>query len=254
MATSSMQIGMDSNDWLKSIMMSQEDKVIAADYSLSSDELISCLTPMPTTERRLRPPPQEQQALKCPRCDSMNTKFCYYNNYSLSQPRYFCKTCRRYWTKGGSLRNVPVGGGCRRNKRRPASATILVAAPVRHQLPPAVPLGGLKPVQLPNCLMNESSLNIMDCSYNSGGLNLVMNHAKHETGDMNMLGLCMDRSRAALMVEPCQKLKFLLEDERWDHEVKSGDGSWNNVLSIGWQESVGYSDDHGSFSSSLGRI
>ncbi|XP_019454668.1 PREDICTED: dof zinc finger protein DOF3.6-like isoform X2 [Lupinus angustifolius] len=54
---------------------------------------------------------------KCPRCDSTNTKFCYYNNYSLSQPRHFCKTCRRYWTRGGALRNVPVGGGFRRNKR-----------------------------------------------------------------------------------------------------------------------------------------
>lgn len=31
--------------------------------------------------------------------------------------RYFCKGCRRYWTQGGSLRNVPVGGGCRKNKR-----------------------------------------------------------------------------------------------------------------------------------------
>ncbi|XP_054803234.1 dof zinc finger protein DOF3.5-like [Prosopis cineraria] len=53
----------------------------------------------------------------CPRCGSCNTKFCYYNNYSLTQPRYFCKGCRRYWTKGGSLRNVPVGGGCRKNRR-----------------------------------------------------------------------------------------------------------------------------------------
>ncbi|KAE8726636.1 Dof zinc finger protein DOF5.3 [Hibiscus syriacus] len=53
----------------------------------------------------------------CPRCGSSNTKFCYYNNYSLTQPRYFCKGCRRYWTKGGSLRNVPVGGGCRKNIR-----------------------------------------------------------------------------------------------------------------------------------------
>ncbi|XP_010927453.2 uncharacterized protein [Elaeis guineensis] len=53
----------------------------------------------------------------CPRCNSSNTKFSYYNNYSLSQPRYFCKGCRRYWTKGGSLRNVPVGGGCRKNRR-----------------------------------------------------------------------------------------------------------------------------------------
>ncbi|KAI4364041.1 hypothetical protein MLD38_020184 [Melastoma candidum] len=53
----------------------------------------------------------------CPRCGSSNTKFCYYNNYSLTQPRYFCKGCRRYWTKGGSLRNVPVGGGCRKIRR-----------------------------------------------------------------------------------------------------------------------------------------
>ncbi|EPS67305.1 hypothetical protein M569_07471, partial [Genlisea aurea] len=61
--------------------------------------------------------PMPEPAQKCPRCDSNNTKFCYFNNYSLTQPRYFCKACRRYWTRGGALRNVPVGGGCRRNKR-----------------------------------------------------------------------------------------------------------------------------------------
>ncbi|KAJ7950349.1 Dof zinc finger protein [Quillaja saponaria] len=61
--------------------------------------------------------PMPEAALKCPRCESTNTKFCYFNNYSLSQPRHFCKTCRRYWTRGGALRSVPVGGGCRRNKR-----------------------------------------------------------------------------------------------------------------------------------------
>lgn len=68
------------------------------------------------------PLPPPEQSLKCPRCDSPNTKFCYYNNYSLSQPRHFCKTCRRYWTKGGALRNVPVGGGCRKNKKSKSSA------------------------------------------------------------------------------------------------------------------------------------
>lgn len=66
---------------------------------------------------RLAKIPQPEAALKCPRCESSNTKFCYFNNYSLSQPRHFCKTCRRYWTRGGALRNVPVGGGCRRNKK-----------------------------------------------------------------------------------------------------------------------------------------
>ncbi|KAJ8424104.1 hypothetical protein Cgig2_000850 [Carnegiea gigantea] len=66
------------------------------------------------SERKVRP--QKDQALNCPRCNSTNTKFCYYNNYSLTQPRYFCKTCRRYWTEGGSLRNIPVGGGSRKSK------------------------------------------------------------------------------------------------------------------------------------------
>ncbi|XP_021732783.1 dof zinc finger protein DOF3.1-like [Chenopodium quinoa] len=63
----------------------------------------------------------EQEQLKCPRCDSNNTKFCYYNNYNLSQPRHFCKSCKRYWTKGGSLRNIPVGGGSRKNTKRVSS-------------------------------------------------------------------------------------------------------------------------------------
>ncbi|KAL8129757.1 hypothetical protein V2J09_018912 [Rumex salicifolius] len=67
--------------------------------------------------------PIPEPALKCPRCESSNTKFCYYNNYSLSQPRHFCKTCRRYWTRGGALRSVPVGGGCRRNKRSKSSSS-----------------------------------------------------------------------------------------------------------------------------------
>ncbi|CAI9780893.1 unnamed protein product [Fraxinus pennsylvanica] len=68
------------------------------------------------SQRNAASRPQEP-ALKCPRCDSSNTKFCYYNNYNLSQPRHFCKTCRRYWTKGGALRNVPIGGGCKKNKK-----------------------------------------------------------------------------------------------------------------------------------------
>ncbi|XP_027338584.1 dof zinc finger protein DOF1.4-like [Abrus precatorius] len=65
---------------------------------------------------------QQSEPLKCPRCDSTNTKFCYYNNYNKSQPRHFCRACKRHWTKGGTLRNVPVGGG-RKNKRVRKSTT-----------------------------------------------------------------------------------------------------------------------------------
>lgn len=28
---------------------------------------------------------------QCPRCSSQNTKFCYYNNYNIKQPRYYCR-------------------------------------------------------------------------------------------------------------------------------------------------------------------
>ncbi|KAJ6735932.1 DOF ZINC FINGER PROTEIN DOF1.4-RELATED [Salix viminalis] len=73
----------------------------------------------PSMEKRWKS--NAEVAPNCPRCASPNTKFCYYNNYSLSQPRYFCKGCRRYWTKGGSLRNVPVGGGCRKYRRAKSS-------------------------------------------------------------------------------------------------------------------------------------
>ncbi|KAL1558113.1 dof zinc finger protein DOF3.1 [Salvia divinorum] len=87
---------------------------------MGSQTLESMLASTKAAQPAKKPRPAEQ-SLKCPRCDSSNTKFCYYNNYSLSQPRYFCKSCRRYWTKGGTLRNVPVGGGCRKNKRSSTS-------------------------------------------------------------------------------------------------------------------------------------
>ncbi|ERN14347.1 hypothetical protein AMTRI_Chr13g90760 [Amborella trichopoda] len=79
----------------------------------------------------LRPP---EEVLRCPRCDSANTKFCYYNNYSLAQPRHFCKSCRRYWTKGGALRNVPIGGGCRKNKRSSSKSPAPPQQPVQKNL------------------------------------------------------------------------------------------------------------------------
>ncbi|KAL3519702.1 hypothetical protein ACH5RR_017851 [Cinchona calisaya] len=88
--------------------------------------------PKPPTNKRQQQNHQQQSVpLKCPRCGSTNTKFCYYNNYNKSQPRHFCKGCKRHWTRGGTLRNVPVGGG-RKNKRlktaNPATTTTTTTA------------------------------------------------------------------------------------------------------------------------------
>ncbi|MCH93572.1 dof zinc finger protein [Trifolium medium] len=63
-----------------------------------------------TDKARTANMPMPEAPLKCPHCESTNTKFVYFNNYDLSQPRHFCKTCRWYWTRGEALRNVPVGG------------------------------------------------------------------------------------------------------------------------------------------------
>jgi hypothetical protein len=41
----------------------------------------------PKPHKSQRRPPGQQ----CPRCNSKNTKFCYYNNYNVKQPRYYCR-------------------------------------------------------------------------------------------------------------------------------------------------------------------
>ncbi|KAK4363809.1 hypothetical protein RND71_019050 [Anisodus tanguticus] len=98
---------MDTSQWPQEIVGKPMEDIVPTNANI-------------ITTRKIRPHPQQQkdQALKnCPRCNSTNTKFCYYNNYSLSQPRFFCKTCRRYWTDGGSLRNIPVGGVSKKSKK-----------------------------------------------------------------------------------------------------------------------------------------
>ncbi|KAL3820295.1 hypothetical protein ACJIZ3_006200 [Penstemon smallii] len=81
-------------------------------------------SPKPTDHEHDQEPKNSDQTVEkrpdkiipCPRCKSMETKFCYFNNYNVNQPRHFCKGCQRYWTAGGALRNVPVGAGRRKTK------------------------------------------------------------------------------------------------------------------------------------------
>ncbi|CAI0408830.1 unnamed protein product [Linum tenue] len=129
-------------------------------------------------ERKARP--QKEQALNCPRCNSTNTKFCYYNNYSLTQPRYFCKTCRRYWTEGGSLRNIPVGGGSRKNKRPSSSLSPSPANTSSKKLPGLIstPAAALTP--------NSSAGNGIATTAGSQNPN-VSNKMIHQEGqDLNL--------------------------------------------------------------------
>lgn len=102
-------------------MVSSDNLQVSSKQTSKDEEKQGSSDSRRKTASTRRQPPEE--TLKCPRCDSLNTKFCYFNNYSLTQPRHFCKTCRRYWTKGGALRSVPIGGGCRKNKKFKSSSS-----------------------------------------------------------------------------------------------------------------------------------
>ena len=43
--------------------------------------------------------PRPSGTVECPRCNSKDTKFCYYNNYNIKQPRYFCKVRKHHKDK-----------------------------------------------------------------------------------------------------------------------------------------------------------
>lgn len=99
MGLSSKQVSSRGVDWNQTLLQDQNLEL-----------------PKTPSMRKQQQQNQQLEAVNCPRCDSTNTKFCYYNNYNKSQPRHFCRACKRHWTKGGTLRNVPVGG-VRKNKR-----------------------------------------------------------------------------------------------------------------------------------------
>ncbi|KAJ8511785.1 hypothetical protein OPV22_002219 [Ensete ventricosum] len=80
---------MDTSPWHQEIGLVKSMEMVASSSAVTTTTATTFSAARPqVTERRTRP--QKEQALHCP---------------------------RRYWTEGGSLRNVPVGGGSRKNRR-----------------------------------------------------------------------------------------------------------------------------------------
>lgn len=159
---------------------------------MSSQTLESML--VCTKAQQEKKPRPAEQALKCPRCDSTNTKFCYYNNYSLSQPRYFCKSCRRYWTKGGTLRNVPVGGGCRKNKRSSSSSSSSSSSKRGHDHHQAVVA-----TSTTNPLLLSSVLNTTPLSYDSDHISLAIARLQKQTSGQQLQGFDHDSDHLSML-------------------------------------------------------
>ncbi|KAL0798995.1 hypothetical protein Bca101_054170 [Brassica carinata] len=102
----------DNTSLQRSSDLNKESK----ETSENSYDQHSEITTTTTSDEKTTELKKQDKILPCPRCDSADTKFCYYNNYNVSQPRHFCRNCQRYWTSGGSMRTVPVGSGRRKNK------------------------------------------------------------------------------------------------------------------------------------------
>ncbi|KFK34290.1 hypothetical protein AALP_AA5G126000 [Arabis alpina] len=137
----------------------------------------------PTTEQ------QQQEQLPCPRCDSSNTKFCYYNNYNFSQPRHFCKSCRRYWTHGGTLRDIPIGGGTRKSAKRSRTCSSSASSAVN------VPLQATPVLFPPSSISNGVNAPLDGGGKGSalslcGGFTSLLNHNANAThGSGSVIGL-----------------------------------------------------------------
>ncbi|KAI3462931.1 hypothetical protein Pfo_019594 [Paulownia fortunei] len=152
-------------------------------------------------EKTLKKP---EKILPCPRCNSMDTKFCYFNNYNVNQPRHFCKNCQRYWTAGGTMRNVPVGAGRRKNKNAASQFRHLTVPEALQSARVDLPNGIHHPVLNPNgtvltfssdtplCESMVSALNIADKTirnssrngfHKPGELGISVSHGSKENGD-----------------------------------------------------------------------
>ncbi|KAJ8493565.1 hypothetical protein OPV22_015286 [Ensete ventricosum] len=126
MGTQTSSLSLKNRDDLCTSFQSQafreEETAPESPDSQETNEHESTMNSMPEERRSDAGSWQEKAARKpekmlpCPRCGSPDTKFCYYNNYNVNQPRHFCRNCHRYWTAGGAMRNVPVGAGRLKNR------------------------------------------------------------------------------------------------------------------------------------------
>ncbi|XP_077241713.1 uncharacterized protein LOC143882154 [Tasmannia lanceolata] len=141
MGLSSKQVSGDGLDWTQNLLLQNGGLE---------------LPKPPQSKQQQQQQQQQSPPLRCPRCDSTNTKFCYYNNYNRSQPRHFCKACRRHWTKGGTLRNVPIGGG-RKNKRLKTSSTTTTTTTTTTIIPSNTHMG-IQTQQLPLTFADQKDI------------------------------------------------------------------------------------------------
>ncbi|XP_047329083.1 dof zinc finger protein DOF4.1-like isoform X2 [Impatiens glandulifera] len=164
------------------------------------------------------------------------------------KPRYLCKTCRRYWTEGGTLRNVPVGGGSRKNKRYSSSSSTLKKNPIINCTFPSSDYGqdlnlAANGYYNTNMILNPSS-SMMNTGFPSHSQELLikpnLNFLLDGFGNMNGFGslqLGMDQlvegedhlTSSTSTVTPRVR-HHQLDQNRVLHGAEPPDGYWTGML------------------------
>lgn len=218
-------------------------------------------------KRSTKPP----AGLVCPRCQSRNSKFCYYNNGSIYQPRYYCSDCRRYWTEGGIQRNIPIGGPNRRQRRSasdssPVSVIVLALPPLTQRLAAvsATATGAYSSVTAMQYqrLVNHPTLNALPRAGSGTNLGLVMSNSSNlpalQTTQRPQLnpypypyphphpGVQQQNPDSALLLQ--QPINWALhhqdqQQQQEPQEDEQGDMSNNNPIGDGSASSYAFVDD-----------
>ncbi|WJX29661.1 hypothetical protein P8452_18277 [Trifolium repens] len=160
--------------------------------------------------------------VQCPRCNSFDTKFCYFNNYNVNQPRHFCRNCHRYWTAGGTMRNVAVGAGRRKNKHIGSQYRQMIVASGGT---PAANLEANDSLQHDNGIVLKFGLDV-DASANNGTEN------REESSSLCVSSVTNGYTRGTELSETEQNRSNTLQSYPAFSWIVPMNQSWNNVTSM----------------------
>ncbi|XP_020412797.1 cyclic dof factor 2 [Prunus persica] len=182
------------------------------------------------------------KVLPCPRCNSLKTKFYCFNNYSVYQPRHFCKSCRRYWTAGGTIRNLPLGTRRHRNKHSSSQYHQVVGEPSAVPVTQGDTLNfvgqqHLSPVQLPAF---PKPVNGMREVLNSGTDTVLVESIATALNHKDQKRSSKDGSTAA-GDNSCGSLGQ--GDHAWSKDVLEVSGRWEGEVGDGPLVPLTYCDD-----------
>ncbi|KNA18130.1 hypothetical protein SOVF_073550 [Spinacia oleracea] len=154
--------------------------------------------------------------LSCPRCNSIETKSCYLNNYNVNQSRHFCRNCQRYWPTGGAIKKLPIRAG--RCKSKHASSYLRPVTTSSHKeflfpfISPTIPEVCIQNITIPlvpSTCIKRLSATYNDCSGNTSTCPSLRKHSRDlnlQQDERNDKGLCLPKT-LRIVIDPVAAAK-----------------------------------------------